>query len=278
MSSTEQPKDELTGLLAKTRRLNSAFLSAPDEGGSRWSLMASRISEVCEANAFFIARDGRFVTAKVLEEYKCPHLERRVKEGKVSRDYLVFLNGMAVSVRNTTGDSNCTIAGKGACKFSDKCLLFAPIIGRGERFGTMILSRFGLPFTTSDLVLAEYLASVISLEIVNAHSRQSEERERARAAVLRAIRSLSFSELESIRHIMRSLDGDEGVVVSCMVADNAGVTRSIVVNALRKLCSAGIIESRSLGMKGTFIKVVRREFFDELGIDLSSGLTGDAAR
>ena len=39
------------------------------------------------------------------------------------------------------------------------------------------------------------------------------------------------------------------------IADQAGITRSVIVNALRKFESAGIIESRSSGMKGTYIRV-----------------------
>ncbi|MGV3096586.1 GTP-sensing pleiotropic transcriptional regulator CodY, partial [Staphylococcus borealis] len=38
----------------------------------------------------------------------------------------------------------------------------------------------------------------------------------------------------------------------------------VIVNALRKLESAGVIESRSLGMKGTFIKVKKEKFLEEL--------------
>jgi transcriptional pleiotropic repressor len=49
------------------------------------------------------------------------------------------------------------------------------------------------------------------------------------------------------------------------VADDAGVTRSVIVNALRKLESAGIIESRSLGMKGTYIKVLSPLFMEQIG-------------
>ncbi|MCB6331473.1 GTP-sensing pleiotropic transcriptional regulator CodY, partial [Blautia faecis] len=46
--------------------------------------------------------------------------------------------------------------------------------------------------------------------------------------------------------------------------DRFGITRSVIVNALRKLESAGVIESRSSGMKGTYIKVVNDLIFDEL--------------
>ena len=38
----------------------------------------------------------------------------------------------------------------------------------------------------------------------------------------------------------------------------------MIVNALRKFESAGVIESRSSGMKGTYIKVVNEMVFDEL--------------
>ena len=41
-------------------------------------------------------------------------------------------------------------------------------------------------------------------------------------------------------------------------------TRSVIVNALRKFESAGVIESRSSGMKGTYIKVLNDVVFDEL--------------
>lgn len=46
--------------------------------------------------------------------------------------------------------------------------------------------------------------------------------------------------------------------------DRFGITRSVVVNALRKLESAGVVETRSSGMKGTYIKVVNDFIFDEI--------------
>ena len=38
----------------------------------------------------------------------------------------------------------------------------------------------------------------------------------------------------------------------------------MIVNALRKFESSGVIESRSSGMKGTYIKVLNDVIFDEL--------------
>ncbi len=63
-----------------------------------------------------------------------------------------------------------------------------------------------------------------------------------------ALGTLSYSELEAMEHIFEELDGgDEGLLVASKVADRVGITRSVIVNALRKLESAGgVIESRSL--------------------------------
>ena len=57
------------------------------------------------------------------------------------------------------------------------------------------------------------------------------------------------------------MNGKEGLLVASKIADRVGITRSVIVNALRKLESAGVIESRSLGMKGTFIKVLNDKFW-----------------
>ena len=75
---------------------------------------------------------------------------------------------------------------------------------------------------------------------------------------------MSYSELEAILHIFDELDGNEGILVASKIADRVGITRSVIVNALRTFESAGVIESRSSGMKGTYIKVVNQMVFDEL--------------
>lgn len=93
---------------------------------------------------------------------------------------------------------------------------------------------------------------------------ESEEETRKIQIVRSAINTLSFSELEAIIHIFDELNGTEGILVASKIADRVGITRSVIVNALRKFESAGVIESRSSGMKGTYIKVVNDVVFSEL--------------
>ena len=70
--------------------------------------------------------------------------------------------------------------------------------------------------------------------------------------------------MEAVMHILGELDGNEGLLVASKIADRVGITRSVIVNALRKFESAGVIESKSLGMKGTYIKVLNEKLIDEL--------------
>ena len=71
---------------------------------------------------------------------------------------------------------------------------------------------------------------------------------------------------DGFAHIV-GLDGNEGLLVASKIADRSGITRSVIVNALRKLESAGVIESKSLGMKGTRIKIINTKLKDELKVN-----------
>lgn len=146
----------------------------------------------------------------------------------------------------------------------NKYTTVVPIMGSGERLGTLILSRYDEKFTDEDLVVAEYSATVIGMEILRAISEETEENMRKKAVVQMAIGTLSYSELEAIEHIFEELNGTEGLLVASKIADKVGITRSVIVNALRKFESAGVIESRSLGMKGTHIRILNDKLLEEL--------------
>ena len=105
---------------------------------------------------------------------------------------------------------------------------------------------------------------MVGMEILRSRTEKIEKEARKKAAVQIAIDTLSYSELEAIEHIFEELDGKEGLLVASKIADRVGITRSVIVNALRKFESAGVIESRSLGMKGTYIKVLNDYLLEEL--------------
>lgn len=146
----------------------------------------------------------------------------------------------------------------------DKFHLIIPINSGGQRLGTLVATRYKPRYSDEDVILGEYGATVVGLEILRKKTLEMEDEERRTAIVQMAIATLSYSEIEAVRQIFKELKGTEGLLVASKIADRFGITRSVIVNALRKLESAGVIETRSLGMKGTHIKIVNNKFSNEL--------------
>ena len=142
--------------------------------------------------------------------------------------------------------------------------IITPINIAGERLGTLFIYKVDKPYEIDDIILSEYGTTVVGLEMLRSVNEESAEETRKEHIVQSAISTLSYSELEAIIHIFDELDGSEGILVASKIADRVGITRSVIVNALRKFESAGVIESRSSGMKGTYIKVVNDYVFTEL--------------
>jgi transcriptional pleiotropic repressor len=142
--------------------------------------------------------------------------------------------------------------------------LIAPIDIAGERLGTLFIYKEEEQYLIDDIILCEYGATVVGLEMLRSVNEETAEESRKQQVVSSAISTLSFSEMEAIIHIFEELEGNEGILVASKIADRVGITRSVIVNALRKFESAGIIESRSSGMKGTYIKVLNDLIFGEV--------------
>lgn len=85
-----------------------------------------------------------------------------------------------------------------------------------------------------------------------------------REVVRSAFGTLSYSEFEAVIGVFGELKGIEGILVMKKISEKINVTRPVIVNALKKMESAGIIESRSLGVKGTYVKVLNKAFLDEI--------------
>jgi len=143
-------------------------------------------------------------------------------------------------------------------------LVVSPVNVISERLGTLLFYKQGADFSDEELIYLEAVSNIVGLVMLHAKSKESAEEMRKLNIVKSAINTLSYSELEAIQHIFKELDGVEGLLVASKIADKVGITRSVIVNALRKFESAGVIESRSLGMKGTYIKVLNDNLLPEL--------------
>ena len=175
-----------------------------------------------------------------------------------------MLNERLLAILSTKENVNLMTIGFEKSDIGKYSAIISPIDIAGERLGTLFVYRFDRQYDIDDIILTEYGTTVVGLEMMRSVNEESAEENRKLQVVKSAISTLSYSELEAIIHIFEELDGNEGVLVASKIADRVGITRSVIVNALRKFESAGVIESRSSGMKGTYIKVLNDVVFDEL--------------
>ena len=246
-------------VLQKTRRINKTLQTS---SGSKVSFdkLAETLGEVLDANVYVLNTKG-----KVLGLYLTDIQDSSVviDEDTKQKRFNESLLKISETLENLTGDELVRLFPEEHVR-SEKYLTTVPILGSGQRLGSLVLARYKKAFNDDDLVISEYSATVIGMEILKSLSEEMEVEMRKKAVVQMAIGTLSYSELEAVEHIFNELNGNEGLLVASKIADRVGITRSVIVNALRKFESAGVIESRSLGMKGTHIKILNDKLIPEL--------------
>lgn len=246
-------------LLDKTRKINK-LLHNNNSSKVVFNDICGVLTSILDSNILVISRKG-----KVLGSGSCRGMEE-LKElivDEVGGFIDPELNERLLGILSTKENVNLETLGFGEESRSYRAII-TPIDIAGERLGTLFEYRCGQEYNIDDIILTEYGTTVVGLEMMRSVNEENAEEERKIAIVRSAISTLSFSELEAIIHIFEELDGSEGILVASRIADKAGITRSVIVNALRKFESAGVIESRSSGMKGTYIKVINDVVFEEI--------------
>ena len=231
-------------LLDKTRKINK-LLHNNSSSKVVFNDICEVLTEILDSNVLVISKKG-----KVLGGSKCegvPYITELI-EREIGKHVDDMLNERLLSILSTKENVNLQTLGFSEETVKGYQAIITPIDIAGERLGTLFIYKKDKVYEIDDIILSE----------------ESAEETRKEHIVQSAISTLSYSELEAIIHIFDELDGAEGILVASKIADRVGITRSVIVNALRKFESAGVIESRSSGMKGTYIKVINDYVFTEL--------------
>jgi transcriptional pleiotropic repressor len=255
-------------LLEKIQRFNK-LLQKSAANGVDFMELAKLLSDMVDSNVYVVGKTGKILGFGLAEyELTLEWNQIMTVEQRFPGNFNESLFKIMDTVANVEDKEAFYVFSPEENEvFRKKNLTIVPIVGGGTRLGTLVLARLQNKFVDEDLILCEYGATVVGMEIIRAEQEEIHEKARQRAMVMMALESLSFSEQEAIQHIFKELEGSEGLLVASKIADRVGITRSVIVNAIRKLESAGVIESRSLGMKGTYIKVLNPLFLEQLETD-----------
>lgn len=239
-------------LLDRTRKIsqllhnNSSFVVVFND-------ICKCVGDILNANVLVCSAKGKVLG--VYEKQGLPSLHDLLTDNigeVIDRE----LNERFLSVLSTKENVNLLALGFENIQNEDFSAIILPIDFAGERLGTTFIYRPKKEFLVEDIILSEYVNTVVELEMMRAIYEEDTEKKRNEEMVKSAIESLSVSEKEAIKCVFRELGKNEGILVASKIAVKYNITRSIIVNAIKKLESAGVLEARSQGMKGTYLKIL----------------------
>jgi len=247
-------------LLDKTRKIGK-LLHNNNSSKVVFNDICKVMREILSSNVLVISKKGKVLGVGLCEGMK--EIDELIDD-KVGGYVDNLLNERLLGVLSTKENVNLATLGFEKTDVRKFQAVVTPIDIAGERLGTLFIYKCDEQYDIDDIILCEYGTTVVGLEMLRAVNEESAEEIRKLAVVKSAIGTLSYSEMEAITYIFDELSGMEGILVASKIADRVGITRSVIVNALRKFESAGVIESRSSGMKGTYIKVVNDAVYSEI--------------
>lgn len=247
-------------LLDKTRKINR-LLRDIHTSKVVFNDVCEEIGSILMSNMLVISRKGKILGAGLYP--LVPPLDTYLSHA-VGELLVPEMNERFLSVLSTNENVNLATLG-----FPENCMesyyaILVPIEIAGERLGTVFLYKTGEAYGIDDIIISEYSTTVVGLEMMRAMKEEDAEKAMKRQLARSAIGTLSGSEAEAIRHVLAELKNQEGILVASKIADHYGITRSVIVNAIRKFESAGLIESHSSGMKGTYIKIINEMVLEEM--------------
>ena len=243
-------------LITKIRQLNTVFEKATKEFLPLEAL-CNELSDIIESNIYVFTPDGEIIAYAIAKKFICPYTDKNpLKKTMLPEYYLSLFRSCDSTIFSRYEEiPGCTYADVEVCLFRKRYYSLYPIHSNSEKSAGMLLIRYGSNFVPSDTVLCEYASAIVSLWLM--HEKQIEDQQRVmemESAQL-ASKALSFSELQAANAVMQELDGEKGHVFFNLIAAKAYVTQSIVTSALKKLESAGVIQTKVHGAKGKSVCV-----------------------
>ncbi len=257
----------MANLLEKTRKITSILKRSEEQMQEElpYNAITRQLADIIHCNACIINSKGRLLGYFMRYKTNNDRVEAFFQDKNFPEEYVHEANLVYETEANLPVAHDLTIFPvETKDEFPDGLTTIASIHVSGIRLGSLIIWRNDKEFADDDLILIEIASTVVGIQLLNFQREEDEKNIRRRTAVTMAVNTLSYSELRAVSAILGELNGNEGQLTASVIADRIGITRSVIVNALRKLESAGIIESRSLGMKGTYLKVLIPDVFDEI--------------
>ena len=256
-------------LLTRLSKLHSVF-SDHLFADITLSDIGDALRSVLDANICLCTPEGELLYTHECARFSCGHAQQRMSDAQKLSGFLKervrALLAYQLNVPFTAHP--CLFESDVLCRQHDAFFSFFPVYGDRAYLCCLVIWKTGGQRLESDeAVLCESAAAMTCMVASRARNKSVTRDQIYLTAARTAVNVLSYSELNAIKELVKVMTDGECTLVVNELASKIFITRSVISNALRKLESAEIIRVKSMGVKGTYIRIINSYLSDVLAED-----------
>ena len=154
-------------LLNKTRRISKILQRNAGHNLVDFDEVAEALCDIIGANIYVVGPEGKLLGMAINHDVENERMNQYLKTREFPPEYAKLLMEVDKSMTNVDVDSPYTAYPTEMKEmFKNGYTTIVPIMGGGDHLGTLVLSRLNNKFEEDDLILAEYGATVVGMEIL----------------------------------------------------------------------------------------------------------------
>lgn len=254
----------LDDIVKKIHQLNTVFSKSattviPLDG------LCDELCGIIGCNIYLFDPAGHIFAYSVAQKYLCAYTKCSLENQQLPQYYMDLFNNNNVNVTDLHAEHpECTYADVKHCLFSNRHYSIYPIFSGFKKVAGILFIRYETPFSESDKILCEYTCAIVSIEMLRQEQERIQQFSMEIAKAKLAVSSLTYSEKKAACSVLEEIRWDEGEVYLNSVANKTYTTPSTVSGALKKLELATMIDTKSMGVKGKYIKILNHNLRSEL--------------
>ena len=146
------------------------------------------------------------------------------------------------------------INGDATDSFYERIIIPVPEYVRSD-VALFALFRVNQVFEDADYIGCVYVRTLFAL--LDAVLQKEKSEALSNESMNETLRAMTHYEILSLREILRVINGNEGTFIGVDIARALSCSRSIIVQAVKKMAISGVLDATSMGMRGTHIKILK---------------------
>jgi len=240
-------------LLEKIRKFyKDGIIGDPDT-----NKCAAYLGKLFNCDVFILNEKGGFWGVYCKKPIACSIIQEMLSRGMMDVSNMARINVIKEgNIHESCFNPLCDMNIRKKCPYKGKMTYEIPAIAFDKRVGTVLFICDKQKFSDEEKAVFEMIVMTMAFEGLFWIEKRRGLQEEKKIKMQKFLSSLSITEVKAVEKLIVEMGGaTEKRVVTSKIADKAGITRSVVLSALKKLKGAGLGEFVSMGQSGTFIKL-----------------------